>query len=96
VNKNIPAIILSGLFILIGCSTGDNSKYLPQKLGELNLAKVIQNKKGDPIGSPCKGSEDRLTILQSLCQNETSLNAVIIPGAHLIYFLWHIMQVTGI
>lgn len=53
--------------------------------------------KGRPFWiAPCKGCEDRLTILQSPCQNETSLNAVIIPGAHLFFFLWHIMQVTGI
>jgi len=45
INKNIFALILAGLLILISCSTGDNSKYLPQKLGELNLVKVIQNKK---------------------------------------------------
>jgi len=54
-------------------------------------------KKGDSDESPpCKGYEDRLTILQSPCQNETSLNAVFIPGAHLFFFLWHIMQVIGI
>jgi hypothetical protein len=46
--------------------------------------------------APSKGCEDRLIILQSPCQNETSLNAVFIPGAHLFFFLWHIMQVTGI
>jgi len=45
INKNIFALILAGLLIFISCSTGDNSKYLPQKLGELNLVKVIQNKK---------------------------------------------------
>jgi hypothetical protein len=43
-----------------------------------------------------KGDEDRLTILQALAELNTSLNAVIIAGAHLIYFIWHIMQVTGI
>ena len=35
--------------------------------------------------APCNGYEDRLTILQSPCKNETSLNAVI-HGAHFIYF----------
>jgi hypothetical protein len=46
--------------------------------------------------TPSKGYEDRLTILQGPCQNETSLNAVFIPGARLFFFLLHIMQVTGI
>jgi hypothetical protein len=46
--------------------------------------------------APCKGCEDRLTTLQSLAKRIASLNAVFITGAHLIFFLWHIMQVTGI
>jgi hypothetical protein len=48
------------------------------------------------LDHPSNGYEDRLTIPQSPCQNEASLNAVIIPGAHLFFFLLHIMQVTGI
>jgi hypothetical protein len=34
--------------------------------------------------------------LPSISYFLASLNAVFIPGAHLFYFLWHIMQVTGI
>ncbi len=40
---------MAGLLTFISCSTGDNSKYLPQKLGDLNLTKVIQNKKAAVI-----------------------------------------------
>jgi hypothetical protein len=49
VNKNISALILAVLFIFINCSTGDNSKYLPQKLDGLNLTRVIHNKKAAVI-----------------------------------------------
>jgi hypothetical protein len=55
--KNISALILAGLLIFIGCSTGNNSKYLPQKLGELNLAKVIQNKKATVIINKMHGKK---------------------------------------
>jgi hypothetical protein len=57
VNKNISALILAGLFIFISCSTGDNSKYLPQKLGGLNLANVIQNKKAAVIINKMHGKK---------------------------------------
>ena len=57
INKNIFALILAGLLIFISCSTGDNSKYLPQKLGELNLAKVIQNKKATVIINKMHGKK---------------------------------------
>ncbi|MBW2556462.1 MAG: hypothetical protein JRE07_06080 [Deltaproteobacteria bacterium] len=49
VNKNISALILIALLIFISCSNGNNSNYLPNKLGELNLTKVIQNKKATVI-----------------------------------------------
>lgn len=57
VNKNIFVLILAGLFILISCSTGNNSKYLPQKLGELNLAKVIQDPKATVIINKMHGKK---------------------------------------
>ena len=57
INKNIFALILAGLFIFINCSTGDNSKYLPQKLDGLNLAKVIQNKKAAVIINKMHGKK---------------------------------------
>ena len=57
VNKNISALILAGLLTFISCSTGNNSKYLPQKLGELNLAKVIQNKKAAVIINKMHGKK---------------------------------------
>lgn len=56
-NKNISALILAGLLIFISCSTGNSSKYLPQKLGELNLAKVIQNKKAAVIINKMHGKK---------------------------------------
>ena len=49
VNKNIFALIWAGLLIFVSCSTGDNFNYLPQKLGALNLAKVIQDPKATVI-----------------------------------------------
>jgi len=49
VNKNILALIGAGFLIFISCSTGDNFNYLPQKLGVLNLAKVIQDQKATII-----------------------------------------------
>jgi hypothetical protein len=45
----ISALILAGLITFISCSTDNNSKYLPQKLGDLNLAKVVQNEKATVI-----------------------------------------------
>ena len=36
-----------------------------------------ENKRATLIVAPCKGFKERLTNLQSPCQNETSLNAVI-------------------
>jgi hypothetical protein len=57
VNKNIFALILVGFLIFNSCSTGDISKYLPQKLGELNLAKVIQNKKAAVIINKMHGKK---------------------------------------
>jgi len=56
-NKHIPALIVAVLFILISCSTDNNSKYLPQKLGGLNLAKVIQNKKATVIINKMHGKK---------------------------------------
>ena len=57
VNKNISVIILTGLLIFINCSTGNNFEYLPQKLGELNLSKVIQNKKATVIINKMHGKK---------------------------------------
>ena len=55
--KDISALILTVLLIFISCSTGNNSKYLPQKLGELNLTKVIQNKKATVIINKMHGKK---------------------------------------
>lgn len=49
VNKTLSVFILAGLFIFISCSSDHQSKYLPQKLGGLNLVKIIQNKKATAI-----------------------------------------------
>ena len=57
VNKNIFALILAGIIIFFSCSTGDDFNYLPQKLGELNLAKVIQNKKAAVIINKMHGKK---------------------------------------
>ncbi len=70
VNKNISALILAGLLILLSCNTGNNSKYLPQQLGGLSLAKVIQNKKAAVIinkmhGKKLDDSENFITIYGS-------------------------------
>lgn len=56
-NKNISALILAGLITFISCSTGNNSKYLPQKLGDLNLAKVIQNQKATRVINKMHGKK---------------------------------------
>ncbi len=56
-NKNIFALILAGIIIFFSCSTGDDFNYLPQKLGELNLAKVIQNKKAAVIINKMHGKK---------------------------------------
>jgi len=55
--KNISVLILAGLLIFISCSTGNNSKYLPQQLGDLSLAKVIQNKKATVIINKMHGKK---------------------------------------
>ena len=55
--RNISALILVCLLILINCSTGNNSKYFPQRLGELNLTKVIQNKKATLIINKMHGKK---------------------------------------
>ena len=55
--KNISALILAGLLIFISCSTGNNSKYLPQQLGDLSLAEVIQNKKATVIINKMHGKK---------------------------------------
>ena len=57
VNKNISALILACFLIFISCNTGDNFNYLPQKLGELNLAKVIQNQKATVIINKMHGKK---------------------------------------
>ena len=55
--RNISVLILSGLLFLINCSTGDNFNYLPQKLGDLSLAKVIQNKRASAIINKMHGKK---------------------------------------
>jgi len=57
VNKNIFALIWAGLLIFVSCSTGDNFNYLPQKLGALNLAKVIQDPKATVIINKMHGKK---------------------------------------
>ena len=47
--KIISILILTGLLSLISCNTDNNSKYLPQKLGDLSQTKVIQGKKATDI-----------------------------------------------
>jgi hypothetical protein len=51
------ALIWVVLLIFISCTTGNNSKFLPQKLGELNLTKVIQNKKANVIINKMHGKK---------------------------------------
>lgn len=41
--KIISILILTGLLSLISCSTDNNSNYLPPKLGDLSIAKVIKD-----------------------------------------------------
>ena len=57
VYKNISALILAGLLIFISCSTDNNHTHLPKKLGELNLTKVIQNKKAAVIINKMHGKK---------------------------------------
>ena len=47
--RNISVLILAGFLSLIGCKAGSNFKYLPQKLGGLSLAKVLQDKEAAVI-----------------------------------------------
>ena len=47
--RNISVLILAGLLSFISCSTDNNANYLPQKLGDLSLAKVIKNKEATAI-----------------------------------------------
>ena len=46
---NILASILAYFLIFISCSNANNFNYLPAKLGDLNLVKVIQNEKATVI-----------------------------------------------
>ena len=55
--KNISVIIWVGLLTFISCSIDDSSKYLPQKLGDLHLAKIIQNKKATVIINKMHGKK---------------------------------------
>ena len=57
VNKNISVLILAGLLIFINCSNSDNFNYFPHKLGELNLTKIIQNKKATVIINKMHGKK---------------------------------------
>ena len=55
--RNISALILAGLLIFISCSTENNHTHLPKKLGDLSLAKVIQNKKATVIINKMHGKK---------------------------------------
>jgi len=55
--KNISVLILIGLLTFINCSTGNDSKHLPQKLGGLSLAKMVQNKKAAVIINKMHGKK---------------------------------------
>ena len=55
--KNISVSILAGLLIFISCSTDNDSNYLPQKLGDLSLNKVIQKKKAAVIINKMHGKK---------------------------------------
>ncbi len=55
--KNISVITWVGLLTFISCSIDDSSKYLPQKLGDLHLAKIIQNKKATVIINKMHGKK---------------------------------------
>jgi soluble cytochrome b562 len=55
--KNISVLILAGLLIFISCSTDNDSNYLPQKLGDLSLTKVIQKKKAAVIINKMHGKK---------------------------------------
>jgi hypothetical protein len=57
VNENISALILAGLLIFINCSNGDIFNYFPQKLGGLNLTKIIQDKKAAVIINKMHGKK---------------------------------------
>ena len=47
--KNIFVLILAGLLSSISCRADSNFKYLPQKLGNLSLARVIQGKEAAAV-----------------------------------------------
>jgi hypothetical protein len=57
VHKNISTLILANLLIFISCNNGNNYKYLPQQLGGLSLAKVIQNKNATVIINKMHGKK---------------------------------------
>ena len=57
VNKSFSALILSGILIFNSCGKSNNFNYLPQKLGELNLAKVVQNEKATVIINKMHGKK---------------------------------------
>jgi hypothetical protein len=47
--RNLSVLILAGLFSIISCKAESNSKYLPQKLGNLNIVKVVRDKEAAVI-----------------------------------------------
>ncbi len=55
VKKYILQIILLSFFVFISCSNGNN--YLPKKLDDLNLSKIIQNKKADVLINKMHGKK---------------------------------------
>ena len=55
--RKICVLILASFVTLISCGTGSNSNHLPQKLGDLNLAKVIQDEEATVIINKMHGKE---------------------------------------
>ena len=47
--RNISVLILAGLLSSVSCKADDSFKYLPQKLGDLGLTRVIQGKEAAAI-----------------------------------------------
>jgi len=55
--RKICFLILASFVTLISCSTGSNSNHLPQKLGDLNLDKVIQDEEANAIINKMHGKK---------------------------------------
>jgi hypothetical protein len=55
--NKISALILAGLITFLSCSDGNKADYLPKKLSDLNLSKVIQNEKATVIINKMHGKK---------------------------------------